>query len=567
MRNMPQRMVRICRPGAIVLVLLSTPARAADIFVAPGGSDENSGASPSIPLRTIAAASDKAHPGDHIQLMPGRYLEAIRPIRSGQPDNPIIYRGYGAGRAIISGSSATYLESGVAIGGVSNIVIDGVDVDGVAPWPNARIGHFATVSDASHIVIRNGNFRYAHGWHGIGVEGASDFVTIEDNVIDQVGAYDGGSGTDKGSDLGDSVSIGSAAQHVLVQRNRLNHGGHNLLRVAGRNCVVQDNIFDNDWRDVLGGDAGQRSAAFMGRDNLIQRNLFSGARRSSDSARNPLFKVEGTGNVARQNVGFDSIAFGVQSANDREHGATYLRIYNNTFYRLGSAGWRLIQFTTSTDVGHNAFVNNLLVDANTGRDGKSDAIFSVADANLGPTAASTMFGNIVYASSGRQPTVDLHGFDGVLPLTAAQLKYPDLFWNNGSPVVRFKVSSPRTMSDFDLQPDSMGVDRGEFLTRTTVAGTSRQLRLQDARYFVDGFGLIEGDLLQLEGTDRRARVTAVDYVSNVVTLAEEIEFSAGQGVALAYSGSRPDVGAREYGAEPAAARVQSRKTVAAHAMH
>ena len=548
--NMTNSRIRLAAVLSVGAVLFAASAQAATIYVSPNGNDGNSGSAPASPLKSISAASNKASAGDRILLMSGTYSEPIRPVRSGQAGSPITYEKYGSDPVVIRGS-ATSLRSAFDLTGVSHIVIDGIDIDGVAPRPNARIEHFATITNSRYITIRNGKFKYAHGWHGIGVVGASEYVTIEDNVIDWVGTWDAGSGTDKGSDVGDSITIESSAQRVLVQRNKLYHGGHNLMRVAGRNCVIQDNVFNNDWRDVLGGDAGQRSASFIGRDNLIQRNVFSAARASADSTRNTLFKVEGTGHIARQNVGYDSIALGISSAGKDKNGANQLRIYNNTLYRLGHAGWMLILYGTSAAVGDNSFVNNLIVDSRMSSGNKGDTVFKVANAGQGPTANSTMFGNIVYSSEGKSPEVVLDGFDGAIPLSTAQSKYPSQFWKNASSAVRFKSASPRTLTDFDLQATSTGIDQGQFLTHTTGSGNSRQLPLKDARYFTDGFGLIQGDSLQLEGTNQPVRAISVDYASNIVTLEREVQFSSGQGVALVFSGVRPDVGAREFGSASA----------------
>jgi len=44
-----------------------------------------------------------------------------------------------------------------------------------------------------------------------------------------------------------------------------------------------------------------------------------------------------------------------------------------------------------------------------------------------------------------------------------------------------------------------------------------------------------------------ARVTAVNYTTNTLTLADVITWTSGAPVSLPYSGSRPDIGAVESG--------------------
>jgi hypothetical protein len=100
--------------------------------------------------------------------------------------------------------------------------------------------------------------------------------------------------------------------------------------------------------------------------------------------------------------------------------------------------------------------------------------------------------------------------------------------------------------DFHLAAASPCIDGGEFLTVTTNAGASATvLDLEDAGYFSDGAGLVEGDMLQLEGQTQAVAVSAIDYDARTITLAEPLTWEAGTGVSLPYFGARPDQGAYE----------------------
>jgi hypothetical protein len=72
--------------------------------------------------------------------------------------------------------------------------------------------------------------------------------------------------------------------------------------------------------------------------------------------------------------------------------------------------------------------------------------------------------------------------------------------------------------------------------------------VEDVRYFSDGFGIqgLKGDLIQLERSRERARIAAVDYVQGVLFLDKELSWAGAQGVALAFEGKAPDMGAYEY---------------------
>jgi hypothetical protein len=79
------------------------------------------------------------------------------------------------------------------------------------------------------------------------------------------------------------------------------------------------------------------------------------------------------------------------------------------------------------------------------------------------------------------------------------------------------------------------------------SGSGTTLQLTDATYFLDGWGVpgVQGDLIQLLGTWQRARITAIDYATNTITVDRALTWAQGQGVALAYQGSAPDLGAFE----------------------
>jgi hypothetical protein len=112
------------------------------------------------------------------------------------------------------------------------------------------------------------------------------------------------------------------------------------------------------------------------------------------------------------------------------------------------------------------------------------------------------------------------------------------------------VSAPLTVEnvaafDFDLLPGSPAIDQGVFLTAAVGAGAGTILPVADAGYFTDGFGVTDGDLIQLEGQTATARIVAVDYAANTLTLDAALTWTGGQGVSLAYNGPAPDIGAYE----------------------
>ena len=71
------------------------------------------------------------------------------------------------------------------------------------------------------------------------------------------------------------------------------------------------------------------------------------------------------------------------------------------------------------------------------------------------------------------------------------------------------------------------------------------LPVKDAGYFCDGFDIVEGDLIQLEGQHETARITKVDYDQNKLYLERPLTWKDRQGVSLPFSGTAPDIGVFE----------------------
>ena len=123
-------------------------------------------------------------------------------------------------------------------------------------------------------------------------------------------------------------------------------------------------------------------------------------------------------------------------------------------------------------------------------------------------------------------------------------------------IVGFSIASFRA-KDTDGQgvpvagssKDVFLLEPGDELTISTVSINLQGkgvLPVQDASYFFDGYGIAGegGDIIQLFGGGT-AVVLDIDYAGNRLTLDRSLTWSAGQGVALQFSGSAPDMGAFE----------------------
>lgn len=92
--------------GMLLLTALSLRAApdGTTYYVAPNGSDSNSGTSPGQPWATFNRAWQSLYPGDTLILKDGIYYQQLQPNqRNGQPGNPITIKAQNDGQAIIDG--------------------------------------------------------------------------------------------------------------------------------------------------------------------------------------------------------------------------------------------------------------------------------------------------------------------------------------------------------------------------------------------------------------------------------------------------------------------------------
>ncbi|HEX6996045.1 MAG TPA: NosD domain-containing protein [Gammaproteobacteria bacterium] len=525
----------------VAIALAATAIWPAEYYVSPAGDDANDGRSPSSPWRTIAKANVAVAPGDTVYLRGGRYEnDPIRPARSGTSSAPIRYAAYRNETPVLTSDRAGGLDHAIDLTSRSYIVVDGIWVDGVEPSPASRVDHFVTIIDGSHNTIRNGRFRYATGWHGIRLK-RSHHIELLDNVIDVVGIYDDGNG----QDWGDSIQIDGESHHNLVEGNVVTRGAHNLLQVKGEHNVIRNNVFDNDWSDILGPGKGGRNLALMGRHNVFERNVVRHAMGSTDRARNAGMKVEGRRNIVRRNVIVANSNEGITTqSRGGQKWAHYNRIYHNTLYANGGPAWGLVFYDGGHGVTGNVFKNNIVY-ANRAAAGVADGdiVFQLKANPSGAIGESIIENNLIAGRARSDVAFDVRS-DDVMSLAEAEKKYPRYVRGNIQGVPKFVVTEPRSLEDFALAPGSRGIDEGAPLTRTRGAGSGRTIPLEDAGYFTDGFSLVDGDRIRI-GNEAPLTVVAVDYEAHTVTVDRDTRWTNGAPVSLDFTGAAPDIGAIE----------------------
>jgi hypothetical protein len=546
---------------AVLAWSAAVPARG--IYVSPSGNDQNAGNSSSAPFRTIAKASAAANAGDTVFLMPGNYQEAVIPVNSGTAGQPITYKSLGPTPAVISN-----VNVGIFVNSLSYLVFDGINVNGGTRPPGANVNTFVAIQNSNHITVQNGNMQYANGWAGIDINGyyaangkywedvpkaqmlngTTTYVTIQDNTIDGVGDYSKPSGDVM------QVSWGTV-QHILVQRNTLTHGGHDLVEFDPDYGVFQNNVLNNSYTDWTGGDTGYRSMELRGTYNVVQYNFMEHSRLGGGGYVAPLASIRGNDNVVRNNVLYDSItaSVGTWCGVGNNDTVTNGRIYGNTLYQAGGEAWDAWAYGGCTTLQGFVFANNLVVNSrsNPGNLPNVSHGGTIFDADLvfepmsgtggGPSATNVIKGNL-FAPSGGAPAYVLSAASGRQPLSSVASQNPQSFISNVQAKPVFVTGKPVAQADFQLQPGSPGLAQGVFLTTAVGSGTSNTLTVQDSLYFSDGNGFMTGDVIELQGTNQQATIVSINRSANTLTLSSAVTFKDGQGVALPYNGASPDIG-------------------------
>lgn len=522
--------------STVVALPASSPKQ---YFVSPTiGSNENPGTSPVAPLRTIAAASARAYPGDTVLLMDGVYSESIVPVRSGALGSPITYARYLDGAPTLDGQLNPKSDLAV-LKDRSYIVIDGIN------FQNAK-GAWVTLNAAStHNRVANGKFTTALGWSGFDVAGGSfnqfDYNTLAATCVGgsapnlEAGVLHKGVGGP-----GNIFTFRGNAHHNIVEANRFGLAPHYDISLQhGQYNVVRNNRFANQWHaaialfatvgpvveNVIEGnavvDSGEmRLQNFCDGDGLRswtwERNKFNG------------LQLDASATIVRRNRFINNGQTNMSTFVDM---ATFNRTYNNTY----AFNYRSVYLWGEHDSSAHpyALVSNIW---------KNNIFYADREYSIvAPSRSGTLGRSGFWRNDFFQAPVQYRDVTG--PYETVQAAYGDEWGWNLELDPQFVAPGSR---DFHLKPTSELIDRGAFFTKVIGTARSRALRVVDSYYFTDGYGIVNGDRIQLEGSNETASVVGVDRTTHTLLLSNPLTFVDGQGVSLQYAGLRPDVGAFEF---------------------
>ena len=515
-------------------------------------SSRSCGSGSETAYRTIEEAAAATTPGSLVLLRAGNYHEPLRPPNSGTTDLPITFQRYQTEAVLIEGTNWTS-DPGIGLYGVSNIVVDGLIVSNVIGW--------VAVEGASWNTLRNCSFLLALAPGGRG-------------GVKLVGSHHNQIANNRLDDGWLNLSLIDSDFNVVVG-NTFRRGAYALWNIrCGNFNVIRGNSFSNGLQqigqitDCSGWPSGTPFKTNATKFNLIEGNSFEFTPSSGPPSPYSGLQCSGQKEIIRRNRFYGTAGaalelthspiflLGTLITNELARYVTDSRVYQNVFYGTRFAGVQLAEPKTNAFSGH-VFKNNIF----------SQSVFAASDTRW-PWYTNELTGKPVQILSGRLNGYVFDGNDilGTAPnqlyaityglqsstsngpqqtLTWWQQAHPELFSNNLETPPQFVNPAG---GDFKLTIGSPLIDAGVFLTRTTAAGSGTTLSVEDAAYFYNGFGMPWelGDVIQLQGQTDVARIVHIDYTNNLLMVSQPLTWTVGQGVALRFNGSAPDVGAFNY---------------------
>lgn len=518
-----------CIPMALLLVfVVCSTSWAAEYYIDKNnGSDENSGAL-SDPWKTIGKANATLKAGDTVYIKGGVFNNTvIRPGNSGTASDPITYARYESEKVVLSFVSGLRTTA-INLSNRDHIVIDGIDVDGNAIGDDSHVREWVNMDSGSYNVVKNCNFKRCYGWSGVKIGHGAHHNKILDNTMKNCGG--------KARNNGDMITIGvetGTPHHNLVEGNTLSHAGHNIVNVEGYQNIIRNNDLSNPNGRIL----TLRKLNAYGERNLFENNRVHDNGVPKNNSRPPSMKLLGEYQIVRNNMLYNNVAHAMQipvGASNVGTKANHLRVYNNVFYNNGAEAIKLFTYNArGLDTSANSYVNNIIF-------GNGQVGISL-EPETGGFNGNRIINNNMLQKPGAKGYIRTESF-GTNTVPWYENRHPDYVYQN-------KASAPEFVDaasgDFRLEAQSPMIDAGAWLTTTKDAGSGTKIPVNDASFFMDGWGVIKGDVIQLENQSKTARITDIDYDNNIVTVDKSLSWKESQGVSLQYNGSAIDIGAFE----------------------
>jgi parallel beta-helix repeat protein len=495
---------------------------------------------------TLQSAAAAAVAGTKVLIREGAYNEQLNPRNSGSENQFITFRNFENEVVEITGES---LSPAIWIDRKDYIIIEGLKVHDVRRWLNAL--------GSNHIIIRNNEFERALDEYGSSKTGifmqSCSHVRILDNMIsestqDNIGLID--------------------CDFNLIEGNTITRAAHTLWALKCSNYnLIRGNYFHNELQKIgeiydchnAGYGEGDFPKLYSYDDskyNVVEHNTFAYTPSPVDRSPYAGIQYAGQHGIIRNNIFYecegpplDLTIYSEEATNNYSNRISHNVFYNNEFGGISISGNEEYNFgdqrIKNNILYRNKFVqrdfrwswyselNNKPVQILTGRDSdilfERNNIFNSEEDELYVIAFGSRF-----SSSNEEPK----------PLSWWEMNYSEEYKNNMQTDPMFVDELNK---DFHLLEQSPMIDAGTFLATTTSSATqSTMMAVDDAGWFMDGFGIVTGDTIQIEGQTDHSVIQSVNYDSNTLILNSALSWETGQGVSMKYDQSAPDIGAYEF---------------------
>lgn len=451
-------------------------------------------------------------PGDH------RWENGYLYLRTYESDNPNSH----AIRAI---NLKTF---GLALNGRSYITVFGITVE----YPQK----FAELYTTNYITLENNTFNYAFGSGTIHITDSSYFV-FRNNTLKGGGNVQ--------AHQGDAMYLNNV-DYSLIEGNTISWSAHQCINARDtRYTIYKNNSFSKCYGKNIQVTGGNTIT------NVIEHNL------SKDSPNADQIKdihwadhggtaIGGTHTIVRYNQYWNnSVAMDFSSHTaDPSYTSTLHHVYHNVAYgsrpTRGATSGSGIMFYADQHVKP-VIVNNIFAENKGGYE-----YGTPLDGQIGmriPSHVNTIqpiIENNILWTSGNLGQVF---YSSSIPEYESQ--YPNYAKNNVGSNPLF-MNYNETSPDFRLRNGSAAIDKGRFLTKTSAPYSGNSVKVTDARFFIDGFGITSGDKIKI-GSNPVVTITNIDYSTNTITHNGNIIGYGNEGVSFDYTGAAPDIGVFEYG--------------------
>jgi parallel beta-helix repeat protein len=495
---------------------------------------------------TLQSAAAAAVAGTKVLIREGEYNEQLNPGNSGSENQYITFRNFENEVVEITGES---LSPAIWIERKDYIIIEGLKVHDVRRWLNAL--------GSSYIIIRNNEFEKALDEYGSSKTGifmqSCSHVRILDNMISE--------------STQDNIGLIDCAFN-LIEGNTVTRAAHTLWALKCSNYnVIRGNYFHNELQKIgeiydchnAGYGEGDFPKLYSYDDskyNVVEQNTFAYTPSPVDRSPYAGIQYAGQHGIIRNNIFYecegpplDLTIYSEEATNNYSNRISHNVFYNNEFGGISISGNEEYSFgdqrIKNNIIYRNKFVqrdfrwswyselNNKPVQIFTGRDSdilfEGNNIFNSEEDELYVIAFGSRF-----SSSNEEPK----------PLSWWEMNYSEEYKNNMQTDPMFVDELNK---DFHLLEQSPMIDAGTFLTTTTSSAThSTMMAVDDAGWFMDGFGIVAGDTIQIEGQTEYSVIQSVNYGTKTLILNSALSWETGQGVSLKYDQSAPDIGAYEF---------------------